>query len=158
MSYEIRPASPEDESGILRLFPRLADFDFPPHRTSEGLWRGDEKTFRRWLAGREEQCLVLVAAPPDRQILGMAMIRLLPDPLDGSPSAHLETLVVAAEAEGLGVGSALLESAEDHARGNGAETLSLHVFETNQRARRLYEKRGFSVEWLRYRKTLNHSR
>ncbi len=32
--------------------------------------------------------------------------------------------------------------------------MTLHVFQTNQRAVALYERRGYSAEWIRYIKPL----
>ena len=62
--------------------------------------------------------------------------------------------MVAAEAEGRGVGSALMDASDALARNEGAKTITLHVFETNERARKLYERKGYSTEWLRYIKFL----
>ncbi|MDX1482776.1 MAG: GNAT family N-acetyltransferase, partial [Woeseiaceae bacterium] len=64
---------------------------------------------------------------------------------------------VAAGCEGRGVGAALLEIAEQDARRQGAETMTLHVFAVNQRARRLYEKAGYEGELMRYIKPLDET-
>jgi ribosomal protein S18 acetylase RimI-like enzyme len=74
--------------------------------------------------------------------------------MNGEPSAHLETLAVAEGAEGQGVGSALMASAEDAAREEGARSMTLHVFETNERARALYARKGYVAEWIRCIKPL----
>jgi GNAT superfamily N-acetyltransferase len=63
-------------------------------------------------------------------------------------------LAVAAEAEGQGVGRALLEAAEGWTREQGLSMLTLNVFEGNTRARTVYERLGYAPETLRYVKTL----
>lgn len=55
----------------------------------------------------------------------------------------IETLAVAAEARGQGIGTELLNEAERYAREHGYAVLSLDVVDTNLRARQLYERLGF---------------
>jgi ribosomal protein S18 acetylase RimI-like enzyme len=57
--------------------------------------------------------------------------------------AHLCDLVVLPEFRGRGLGRALLQRAEDHAREHGATTLRLGVLAANDRARQLYKSAGF---------------
>ena len=45
-------------------------------------------------------------------------------------------------------------AAEEGARARGAESLTLHVFSTNTRARALYERLGYAGELIRYIKHL----
>ncbi len=61
---------------------------------------------------------------------------------------------MAAEAEGQGVGRVLLEAAEDWAREQKLQMLSLNVFAGNARARHVYERLGYTPETLRYVKPL----
>lgn len=62
--------------------------------------------------------------------------------------AHLGelALLVAADARGVGVGSALLETAVDWARATGVAKLWLGVFADNRRAIGVYERAGFVEE------------
>ena len=53
-----------------------------------------------------------------------------------------------------GLGGRLLAAAESDAGEQGAQSLTLHVFAVNERARRLYEKAGFEGELMRYIKEL----
>ena len=46
---------------------------------------------------------------------------------------------------GQGIGSALMEKAEEFCRTLGFSAIVLHVEETNTRARTLYEKKGFTL-------------
>jgi ribosomal protein S18 acetylase RimI-like enzyme len=67
---------------------------------------------------------------------------------------HVSTLVVAPEYERQGVGRALLDAAEAWCRARGYRLLTLHVFEQNASARRLYERAGFRIDTIKYLKTL----
>jgi ribosomal protein S18 acetylase RimI-like enzyme len=154
MSFRIRDADPADRTALLALLPRLAAFDLPPDRRAADLWRGDGELLERWLDGHAHECFALVAVDPDDSVYGLALVRLQPEPLSHDPSAHLEVLVLAPAAERQGMGRALIDAAEAGARARGAMHMTLHVFATNTRARRLYERAGYVGEILRYRKRL----
>lgn len=55
----------------------------------------------------------------------------------------LDGICVDGAARGRGTGSALLEAAADHARGQGLRAVRLAVVDTNPRAEALYRRRGF---------------
>jgi ribosomal protein S18 acetylase RimI-like enzyme len=57
--------------------------------------------------------------------------------------AHICDLVVLPAFRGQGLGRALLQRAEEHAREHGATTLRLGVLAANDRARQLYTSAGF---------------
>jgi ribosomal protein S18 acetylase RimI-like enzyme len=60
-----------------------------------------------------------------------------------------------------GIGSALLDAAEEALRERGAEVLSLEVLARNQNARRLYENRGYEphrIEMEKSDENDNHSK
>lgn len=149
----IRDANADDGSAMLALMPRLADFEIPDGRQPEHLWGDDAALLRRWLAGNAPECLVQVAEL-DGRIAGFTISTLRPEPLSLEPSAHLEAIAVASEAEGRGIGRSLLQSAELNARKHGAQSMTLHVIATNTRARSLYERSGYNGELLRYIKPL----
>ena len=133
----------------MSLMPRLADFDVPASRNPGHLWKDDAELLERWLSG-DEKCLVHVAAGIDGSILGFSLVRLRPELLSHEPSAHLEAIAVDKNAEGDGVASALLDAAEAAAREQGALSMTLHVFASNQRARRFYDRSGYDGELMRY--------
>jgi ribosomal protein S18 acetylase RimI-like enzyme len=58
-------------------------------------------------------------------------------------SLVLDGICVDSSARGLGIGTALLSAATDHARQAGARTVRLSVVDGNPRAHALYERRGF---------------
>ncbi|MGH2726323.1 MAG: GNAT family N-acetyltransferase, partial [Actinomycetota bacterium] len=55
-------------------------------------------------------------------------------------------ITVGAAHRGIGVGRAMLETLEVWAREYGVERIQLRVFDTNQRARVLYERLGYEPE------------
>ncbi|MCP4398740.1 MAG: GNAT family N-acetyltransferase [bacterium] len=59
---------------------------------------------------------------------------------------YLLSLAVNKELRGEGVGSMLMDAVEDRARAGGSTRLSLDVSAKNEGARRLYERRGMTVE------------
>ena len=154
MEYKIRSASAADGDAMLELMPRLSEFEIPESRNPEHLWRDDAALLRKWIAGDADDCLVHVAEDNDGAILGLTLVRLRPEALSHEPSAHLEAIAVAKEAEGKGVARALLDTAEEEAGRHGAQTMTLHVISTNTRARRFYERSGYDGEMIRYIKPI----
>ena len=59
---------------------------------------------------------------------------------------YIDTICVAPDARGLGIGTALLRFAEEQARKLGHTKLSLNVETSKTKARRLYEREGFAVK------------
>lgn len=154
MSVQVRRAASDDADAILALMPRLAAFDVPKSRNPLDLWRSDAAMFQRWLDGEVAECFVHVAVDDSAKILGFTLVSLRPELLSHEPSAHLEAIAVGEDAEGMGVGQALLAAAEGEATAHGARTITLHVFAVNTRARGFYEKSGYDGELIRYIKEL----
>ena len=61
-------------------------------------------------------------------------------------NGHIITIDVIAEARRLGVGSALLEAAEELLREGGAETVALETAVNNEAAIRFYKGKGYFVD------------
>ena len=77
-------------------------------------------------------------------ILCAPLMRILDTLADGD--FYLQAIAIDTELRGEGVGSALMDSMEDRARASGSNRLSLDVSAKNEGARRLYGRRGMSVE------------
>lgn len=154
MDYKIRNATAADGDAMMALMPRLSDFEIPESRTPEHLWRDDAALLHKWINGNADDCLVHVAEDDAGAIVGLTLVRLRPELLSHEPSAHLEAIAVAREAEGKGVASRLLAVAENDAQRHGARSMTLHVFSTNSRARHFYERSGYFGEILRYIKPM----
>ena len=152
----VRRARRADRAFVLGTARRLADFDLPAWRRPAEIVGGEARTlegfFRRPPPGSE-----LLLAEAAGEPAGFALLETGRDYFDRREHAHLGILAVARESEGLGVGAALVAAAEAWARARGLDRLTLNVFERNARARRLYERLGFSPETLRYRKEISRA-
>lgn len=73
------------------------------------------------------------------------VLSLLERPLQ-SGTLLMDGIFVSEEARGCGVGSALLEAIKAKALACSCERVRLDVIDTNPRARKLYERRGFTAE------------
>lgn len=127
-AFEIRPATPEDATPIADVWLESwrATFDFAPAHPDEDV--------RRWV--REELLLEAedwVATDPSR---GDRVIALL-----GLSDVMVEQLYVRPEWIGKGVGHGLL----DLAKRRRPDGLELYCFAANDRARRFYERNGFTA-------------
>lgn len=87
-----------------------------------------------------ESALVLVASANHRRFLGTAVVFFR----KGSQVARLYSIATHAEARGKGVGSALMEAAEQAARRRRCTALRLEVRTDNEGAIRLYERLGYA--------------
>jgi GNAT superfamily N-acetyltransferase len=153
----VRSARPEDRAFVLDTAGRLAAFGPPAWRTPEEVVEGEARTLRAFFERPPEGTALLVAETAPLRPAGFAYLEMLRDYFTGEAHAHIGILAVAENAEGRGVGSALLAAAEGWARRRGSRTLTLNVFERNRRARALYERRGFFAESLRYVRRLDES-
>lgn len=59
--------------------------------------------------------------------------------------SYLEALAVGSRYRGQGIGTLLLEQCFEESRKAGKREISLHVVDTNPRARQLYERMGFRI-------------
>lgn len=152
-SFKLRSENKGDTEEILALIPRLADINLPAYRNPEHVWKDVVVLYLDWTKKRDDSLWVQVAEA-EGKVVGVAMTTPREEILSHESSAHLSILSVAKAAEGLGVGEALLNAAEDKARLDGAKSISLFVFEGNARARAVYERAGFNGELVRYLKPL----
>lgn len=79
----------------------------------------------------------------DGRIVGAAVCVWSYSTFAGRPSVNLHDFSVLPDAQGRGVGSALLAALEQRARERGAAKITLEVVATNDGARRLYHRHGF---------------
>lgn len=93
--------------------------------------------FRRHLDS--DSARVLVASANRRRFLGTALVFFR----KGSRVARLYSIASLPEARGKGVGTALIDAAEDAARRRRCQSLRLEVRTDNQNAIRLYERLGY---------------
>ncbi len=148
-SAQLRDVRASDLTHLERLLPRLAEFEVSTHRNPDDLWAADLANIRAFVEGRRPDCFCRVAVDADDTAVGVILVRMQPEPMSRTPSAHLEAIAVAEHAEGRGLGRALLAEAETEAHRRGARSMTLHVFTANERARRVYERNGYESELVR---------
>ena len=145
----IRPAQPTDRDFVLSMADRLVSFDVPAFRSKAEFAEGDRRALAEWFRqAKPDEGLFI--AELDGQPAGCAYLVTLVDFFTERPHAHLSVLAVTAEAEGRGVGSALLDYSQAWARQRGSDHLTLNSLVSNARARAFYERRGFAGEYIRY--------
>lgn len=149
----IRPATFQDHEGVLALVPRLAEHGTPPGRDANQIATTDLQTITAAIASRPPEVQLLVAEK-EGSIVGFIHLKTVTDYYTQQQIGHVSDLVVAVEAEGQGVGRALMGAAEEWASGQGYPMMQLHVLLDNAGARVLYERLGYSAEWIKYVKAL----
>jgi GNAT superfamily N-acetyltransferase len=147
-------AVPGDREFVLATAGRLSDFGPPPWRTAAEVVEGEARTLRAYFDSPMPSTILLLAEDSDRRPLGFAYLETLRDYFTRQEHGHVGILAVSKEAEGRGAGAALLDAAEAWSRGLGYRRLTLNVFHANAHARRVYERRGFEAESLRYVRNL----
>jgi GNAT superfamily N-acetyltransferase len=149
VQISVRPATAGDRDFVLGLAERLVSFDVPAWRDKAELVEGDRRALRQWFdAPRDDEALII--AEIDGRPAGCAYLVTLVDYFNERSHSHLSVLAVAADAEGCGVGSALLDRSVAWAKARNSDRLTLSALVTNSRARSLYERRGFAGEYVRY--------
>ncbi len=151
-SLIIRKAHAADESTIVALAVRLTAFDLPRWRRPEEISDADGRAMLEAVAEGSDQNEVLMAER-DGQVVGCLHMLAMTD-FFGRKHAHISVIATTAAAEGTGVGTSLLNYAEEWARTRRMSLLTLNVFHGNHRAKRFYERAGFAPETLRYTKEI----
>jgi ribosomal protein S18 acetylase RimI-like enzyme len=159
--YQIRPATAQDAGDIARLFlissDGLAAYIWDRDRAPgvELMDHGAARYARQAMAFSYENCTIVTSA---NRVIAMLLAFEIPvaqgveeDPvlrpyseLEDPGSLYISGVAVDAEWRGKGIGSALLNIAENVASQQGIERLSLICLEANQAALRLYRRRGYT--------------
>jgi GNAT superfamily N-acetyltransferase len=152
--FSIRPARPADEAAILGLADRLGAFD-PSTRPAAEIAGRERRALAEALARPDPGSALLVAEHPRLGVAGILLLESRRDYFTDQPHGHVAILAVAREAEGQGLGGALLHAAEEWARARGYRRLTLAVFVDNRRAQALYVRQGWRPELEIFYKTLD---
>lgn len=137
MSVTVRSARAEDDDALRRI-----DRETWSTLTSPGpLPPADRRFF-----DPPEQVSDVLVAEVDGAVVGYVRLQRA-TPLEASRYVQtVNGIAVDPEAQGRGVGRALMTAAIEEARRRGARKVSLRVLGHNERARALYERCGFVVE------------
>ena len=133
----IRAAVPADAEAIDRVHVRAwersyGDFIAPDRMKSA---EPAEERVARWRARMEDPVARTWVFDLDGFVAGLA----------SALGGELIALYVDPGAQGAGVGSALLEHAEEAMREEGSRNAELWVFTANEHGRRFYERRGWKL-------------
>lgn len=143
--FSIRVATMPDKPAILALADRLPAFG-PTTRTVAEIADRERTALADALAHPAPGSRLLVAEQPPHGVLGVVLLESRVDYFTNLSHGYVSILAVAGEAEGRGVGRALLLAAEDWGRANGFTKLTLAVFADNRHAKGFYERQGWSPE------------
>lgn len=111
----------------------------------ETSWAIRRQLYESWSS---EAGWLLVVAEDEGSVRGYAAARITPSTSSwdfGAMVGRLETLVVADDARGRGVGSALVDCVRDHWRLSGVRYASVSVIAGNEMAEEFYQRLGAVV-------------
>jgi GNAT superfamily N-acetyltransferase len=153
-AFCIRALSDEDREFVDRVAPRLY--------TGQTTSPRDPERMRAYFAAltpadltRDAGTEAFVATSEGQdEPLGLLVIKPDFDYFTDHPRAYVEILVVAEEAEGRGVGRALMAHAAQWGRAHGCHEVVLDVFANNPSAIAFYERIGFAPDHVRMSKSL----
>ena len=91
----------------------------------------------------------------DGQVAGFAISVLHEGSWTTRPRCYLEDLFVAPDSRGRGIGRALIEDLLQLCRQHGLSQLYWHTRDSNQEARRLYDRFAVADDFVRYRMLFN---
>lgn len=146
---EIRTYAEGDRETVLRLTPRLTE-GVAPWRDPAAVCAAVHAWVENSLA---EPGTAVFVAVTDGALQGFVTVTLR-EHWSGGTDGYLGELVVAADAEGSGVGRALVERARHWARERGATRLGLETGAANAAARAFYAVLGFEEEDVRLSRAL----
>ena len=137
----VRPATPGDAPALSRLLTQLG---YPTNAAD--IPERIEKLHAR------PGTTVLVAEDQQGEAVGVVTVHLFQSIHAGEPTAWLTTLVVDEKARGRGIGSALVERAEDWAIQHGARRISLSSGLHRTHAHDFYKTRNYEHTGVRLTK------
>ena len=150
----IRRALPSDADALRLLIPRLVAFGPPPWRDAKRMTETDLEVISRALLAEGCNPIVYVAEGEAGDLAGFIHLHSATDYYRRRDHGHVADIVVAQAYEGQGLATALLAKAEEWARAQGFDWLTISVFEANGRAAGLYERLGFGRDIARLVKPL----
>lgn len=152
-TINIRPTQKSDRAFILSLAPRF-NVGIPPWRTPEQMLDFNQRETKQAMNSISTDSIILVAENIQGERLGFISITNSTDYFTHAPQCYISAIATTEEAQGKGVGHALMDAAENWARSRSYTILSLEVFAQNERARSLYKQLGYKEETLKLIKEL----
>ena len=138
---EVREARLGEPSEVERLFEILDAYARGPGGQNAPL--SEEARANLGAGLREHPSAFVLFGSLDDRVMGAAVCVWSFSTFAGRPSVNLHDFSVLPEAQGRGLGTALLGELERRARARGAVKMTLEVHDTNEAAKRLYARFGF---------------
>jgi len=142
-SIDVVDADLDDEAHVDTLFEILDAYARGPGGQKAPLGSLARENLGRGL--REHPMAFVLFGRIDEKIVGAAVCVFSFSTFAGRPSVNLHDFSVLPEAQGRGVGTALLKELERRAQEKNAAKMTLEVVSTNEAATRLYERFGFEL-------------
>lgn len=146
MSLQVRPATPDDLSGVLGVFLacwRESYRDVLPDAAIDAMT--DERAEALWRRVLADPRGVVLLAEREGEIVGITRYAATTGD-DGRVDGAVHSLYVSPRAHGGGIGGALLARASDELRAAGAEEATLWVFAANAPSIGFYESKGWHAD------------
>ncbi len=140
-TISVREADLSRPSEVDRLFEILDAYARGPGGQNAPLGELAEKNLGDGLRGHPNAFVLF--GELDGRVVGAAVCVWSFSTFAGRPSVNLHDFSVLPEAQGHGVGTALLRELERRARAENAAKMTLEMVATNEAARRLYARFGF---------------
>lgn len=149
---EVRPATPLDEPALLRLQLELRDHHrfLEPENPRYAVEREEWQRLLRESLQRDDRRFLV--ATLGGSVCGFIQLSFVSKPW--GMSCEMGTLAVSESQRSSGLGSTLVEAAEDLAREVGARGIRANVLVANGRGRAFYERLGYEAMAVRYAKSL----
>lgn len=144
----VRAATSTDAAALAALGARTFVATYQDDTPAEALHTHVRVSFGAAVQARElaDPALSYLVAEASGKLVGYALLRAAPAPdvVDASTPLELARLYVDEDAQGRGVGTALLAAVVTRARDDGHDLLWLTVWERNLRAITVYGRWGFT--------------
>lgn len=136
---EMRPAEKDDRSDIVQVFLDCWSISYRGVLPTELVGKMDrERAESLWATSLDDPAVETVVALHQGGIAGVTRFTVEED-----GRGHVGALYVSPQAQGAGIGSALLESAVSTLAERGAQSVTLWVFEDNHPSLTFYRKHGW---------------
>ncbi|MDX2230801.1 MAG: GNAT family N-acetyltransferase [Leptolyngbyaceae cyanobacterium bins.349] len=161
--YSMRQGSTLDRAKLLK-FMHLTYLELAPQGDLSHLAQTVEQYFSQdtpiwWVTWPMHQTAPVAALPSSPVALhpiACLWVGTAIDQRSGDRHAHIFLLYVAPEHRRQGIGTVLMQQAEQWALARGDRQIGLQVFQTNQPALKLYQHLGYQTESLGMVKPLSH--
>jgi ribosomal protein S18 acetylase RimI-like enzyme len=149
----IRPMEEKDKEAIISLSSRYTEFELSSWRDRKAMEDAQKQASLEAVNNPESN--IFVAEDSNGLFLGYIQLGEFTDSFTKTKQGFIDSIAVAKEAEGKGVGRSLMCFAEKWAKEQGYGTIVLYVFANNKKARSLYEKMNYTEETIKYVKILD---